>query len=289
MDFGRAIELDKDFFYSLLNQNILGKVITSFDSVEARLKQGAGEITPAILNELLAELQNIRELANSLRPEEKTGIGSRIMAYRKKLLIDYGVKLAMDFVNSREEKEIADLLNGDEQKIAATASAPGLFRIRTFQSLKHELFTGGKLKGYGQMLSKMESNLETMDAAMKLMEFKAGIENVEQSARSYVEKMDQLEDKINKKARNTVYAIAEDKIYTADEIRAEIEKAFSEASLYTEFNHIFRSPNEFFNLREAVTKLRMMMGNDKAAIAEAAIKPYLTKKVNQAFQRKIAG
>jgi hypothetical protein len=287
VDFARSVELNKDFFYSLLNQNILGKVIGSFDAVEALIKQSS-EITTEVLNELLGELHKIREMANSLRPEERTGIGSRIMAYRKKLLVDYGVKQALAYVNTREEKEISDFFSGDGQKIAAAMAAPGLFRIQTFQALKNELFSGGKLKGYGHMLSKMESNLETMDAAMKLMEFKAGIEDVEQASRSYIEKMDQLDDRLNKKARNTIYMIAEDKVYTSDEIRAEIENAFSDAALYAEFNRIFRSPNEFFSLREAVTKLMTMMGNNTAVASEAVIKPYLTKKVNEAFQRQPA-
>jgi len=98
-----------------------------------------------------------------------------------------------------------------------------------------------------------------------------------------------LDDRLNKKARNTIYTIAEDKICNGEEIRAEIEKAFSDASFYSELNRIFRNPNEFFNLREAATKLRTMMGNNNAAAAEAAIKPYLTQKINQAFQRQPAG
>lgn len=281
VDFGRVVEMNKDFFYSLLNQNILGHIITTFDSVEARIKQDT--MTPDILNEILTELQNIRELASTLRPEERTGIGSRILAYRKKLLLDYGISLAFNFIEEQEKREITDI-SGDSASLAL--SAPGLFRTDTFKALKDDLFAGGKLKGYAEILKKMESNLNNMEAAMELMEFKSGIEEVEKSAKIFIDRLEIFTDRLLKKVRHTIYDIAEGKIYTAEEVRKEIENTFSGPALYAEFSRVFRGPNDYFNLREATSKLRVMMGNNEVNSAEAAIRPYLTQKVNEAFQRQ---
>ena len=281
VDFGRGVELNKEFFYSLLNQNILGKVVTTFDTIEARIKEG--NLTTEVINELLAGLQNIREMANSLRPEERTGISSRILAYRKKLLMDYSTKLAFEFIENTEVQEITAI---SADKAPQALAAPGLFRTSSIQMLKNELFDGNKLKGYGETLKQMESGLNNMEAAMKLMEFKAGIEEVERSAKLFFDRLDVLADRLDKKVRNSIYNIAEDKVFTAEEVKNEVEKALSGPALTAELVRVFRSPGDYFSLRESACKLRNMMGSKDAQIAESAIKPYLTQKLNEAFQKQ---
>jgi ferritin-like metal-binding protein YciE len=283
VDFGRCVELNADFFYSLLNQNILGQVWGSFDKIEARLKPDAGEITPEERSELLAELQNIHELAATLKSEERAGISGRILSYRKQLLMDYGTKLATDFINSQEENEIKEVC-GDKADLALAAH--GLFRTHSYRSLKEELFEGTQLKKYNTMLSEMESNLDSMDAAMKLMEFKAGIEQVESSARAYITRLDTLAGRLEKKVRIAMYNLAEDKVCSTEEVQTAIEKSLANGALSTELKRVFRSPNDFFNLRDATSRLRQKLGNADVMASESAIKPYLTQQLQQAFARR---
>lgn len=288
VDFGRFIDMNADFFYTLLNQDALGNIQSSFNSVDAYLKTGPEKFTPEVLRELLTNLETTREIANNLKLEEKERINGKVLAYRKILLTDYGIKLAIDFIAHKEENEIAELSNGDAQKLALALSSPGLFRRQTFQVLKNELFAGNKLRGYDEILSNMESNLDSMDVALKLMEFKTDVEELEPQVRAFLGKMDELFMRLNNKALNTIYAIAEDKVVNISEIQGKVENAFSELFLDAELKKVFRSPNEFFTLREALAKLRAALGNNNSLPSESAIKPYLKQKIKMAFERQQA-
>jgi hypothetical protein len=285
LDFGKFVELNADFFYSVLNQETLNKIELCFNSVENRLRSGE-KMTPEILNEMLAALEQARGIACSLKSVEQERTSQRILAYRKKMLGDYGMKLAFDFMAAAEEKEIRDLYPGDEVKTAKALAAPGLFRRQQYMAFKNSLFMGAKLKGSDEIQAKLEKNIESMDSALKLMEFKATLDELESNARGFVAKMDELFDKLNNKARYTVYAIAEDKTFNAGEIQGKIEGAFSGISLFSEIRRIFRGQGDYFSSREAAVKLKTTLGDAEIQSQDSAIRPYLRNKMGQIYVRK---
>jgi hypothetical protein len=285
VNFGQTIEFNPDFFYILLNQTMLTGIRERFNAIEERLKVSVGEITPALLGELLQELEKVRELANGLRQDEKERVNSRILVFRKQLLGEYGVKMAMEFIERQETDEITALCSADALKLTCALAAPGLFRYQSYQAIKAELLNGKELKGYTETLSRLENNLDSMDTALKLMEFKSGFEEVEPSARAYLDKIDILFEKLNRKARIVVTAMAEDKIGTVEDIQSRIETAFAGKGACSEIRGVFRSPTEFFASRESLAKLRAMLGNAGSHDAETAIHPYIADKIHQAFAR----
>jgi hypothetical protein len=97
--------------------------------------------------------------------------------------------------------------------------------------------------------------------------------------------MDILFDRLNRKARIVVASMAEDKIGTAEDIQSRIEAAFAGKGACSEIRGTFRSPTEFFALRESLAKLRAMLGNAESVNSEAAIRPYIADKIHQAFAR----
>jgi uncharacterized protein YukE len=161
-------------------------------------------------------------------------------------------------------------------------AAPGLFRYEPYRAIKAELFAGKSLNGYDEAVKKLESDLDSMDAAMKFMEFQSAFEQIEPSARAYLEKIDQLFDRINRRARTVIASLAEKKDAPND-IQSQIEAAFNGKIISTEIRGVFHSPTEFFTLREALTKLRTALGNSESLNSEAAIRPYVTEKIHQAF------
>jgi predicted RNA-binding protein with TRAM domain len=164
-DFARAVELNADFFYTMLNQEITGRIQEAFNAVEARMRSGTQEITPNSLNELLAGLEKARETACGLKTAEQEQTNGRILALRKRLLGDYGIRLAFDFIAREEEKEIRTLYAGDEQKASLALAAPGIFRRQGYYAFKNGLFAGRNLKGKEEIQKTLESNVETMDSA----------------------------------------------------------------------------------------------------------------------------
>jgi hypothetical protein len=284
VNFGQVMEFNGEFFYFLLNQTMLNAIRDRFTVIEERFRT-CGEMTPALLGELLGEVEKVRDLITGLRPEEKERVAARILAFRKRLLGEYGVKMAMDFIEKQEADEITAVCEADAEKLACAMAAPGLFRYQTYQVVKNELFEGRDLKGYTETVKQLEGSLETMDSAMKLMEFQSGFEKIEPAARNYLDKIDELFERLNRKARNVAAAMAEDKVGTTNDIQNRIEAAFGGQGACAEIRGVFRSPAEFNALREALTKLRTMLGNTESQVSEAAIHPYITEKVRQAFGR----
>ncbi len=214
VNFGQAIEFNPDFFYFLLNQTMLTGIHDRLTAIEERLKAGAGEMTPVLLSELLQELEKMGKLANDLRPDEKEKVNARILVFRRRLLGEYGVKMAMEFIEQQETDEIAAICSGDARKLTCALAAPGLFRYQSYRAIKAELFDGKELKGYAETVSRLENSLDSMDTAVKLMEFKSGFEEVEPSARAYLDKIDILFERLNRKARTMVASMVEEKIGT---------------------------------------------------------------------------
>ncbi|MDO8473286.1 MAG: hypothetical protein Q7T05_05645 [Dehalococcoidia bacterium] len=289
MDFAREVQLDADYFYMLLNGDTLDAIRKSLDALDARLKAFAemnGQDSVSELAQLLKELNDVRESAEQLRASEKGKYLSRIQILRRKLLADWVARSIFDFLSREEEKEITQACNQDEHSLSSAMSAPGLFRRKSHEGLKAELFAGKELRGYTDALNEMEKGLDSMNAAIQLMEFKAGIEEMVPLAQRYVERMDILFDNLNRKSRRVALAMSENGSFAEADIDSAIRSEFSGPALCSDLRAAFRSPDDFYAMREAVAKLRSMMGNKECTTVESAIKPYLVVKTTMAFPRR---
>ncbi len=288
LDFGRPVELNADYFGFLLNREARESMKKSFEAVEERLRNGPppelDEAGLARLSELLKGLEDVRQLTSKLGSTEKDGAVARVQMYRKRLLDGCGVKMALDFMSRAEENEIAEACGGDEQQILRALSAPGLFRYESHLKLKAGLLAGKDLKGYKQILEDLESRLDSMNAALELMEFQSGVEKMSPAAKAYLERMDGLFERLHRKARQVTLALAEGTLFGSEDIKAAVREAFSGGALGAELRRTFLEAEEFYALRGALADLRAKL-DDKASLpAEAALRPYLTRKIAGAFQ-----
>ncbi|MDO8567916.1 MAG: hypothetical protein Q7R57_04290 [Dehalococcoidales bacterium] len=284
LDFGQVIELNQAYFAFLLNRETREAVRGAFSAADECLRNG--NVTPdetglARISDALQKLEEVRELAAKLEGPEKDNVVNRIVGYRRRLLNDFIVKFATDYISREEEREITETCQGEE--LARALSAPAFFRYQAHQALKAELLAGNDVKGKSEVLKEMESKLDSMDAAIKLMEFQAGVDKTTPSARTYIERMDNLFARLDRKARQVAQTLAEGKTSTLEELNSTIKEAFSGPSLCAELGRTFRSADEFYTLRGALNELRSMMDGNKEAAAEAALKPYLSRKITAAF------
>ena len=289
VDFARAIVFNADFFYTLLNQETLNQIQEAFNIVESRLPLITDELTVDELNEMLAALEKVREIAGSLKTTEKEMTFNKILTLKKKLLGDYGVRLAFNLIAYEEEKEIRNIQVDNEQVIALALTAPGIFRRQAYYIFRNGLFAGRNLKGIDKIQNELESNLDSMENALKLMEFKTTTEELEPSARNYISKMDQLYDNLNNKARHITFTIAGEEIVTVSEMQEKIASAFSIDSMQPEIKRVFQSPGELLSSREAAFKLKALLGDKDIQACEAAIRPYIKKTINRLFEKRTAG
>ncbi len=287
ISFGRVVELTPETFYLILTEDIREGIRNSLSTLGERINthaQSTAENKLAELSQLLQELEGVRENAAKLGETERAAITSRVQFYRNRLLKTSLGKFVLDFLTRREEKEITDYCQGDQQQIAKALSSPGLFRYQAHVSVKAALLAGDKPKGYGETVNELEKNLNSMDAALQLMDFKAKIDGIYPMAKSYLERIDRLFGRISVKAEQLVASLAEGKAHDASEIQAAIEEAFSPAALATEIRGVFRSLGEFFELREALTEMRGMLGDAESKSNEAILEPYLRGIVASAFE-----
>ncbi|MBI4302867.1 MAG: hypothetical protein HY665_00805 [Chloroflexi bacterium] len=284
-DFGEACELTADLFYSIINRGEREEIMKSLVTVEERLRRPVvvDEEALAELGDLLQRLEKARELTARLEQKEKERILGRILAYRKRLLEGTIIKLAFELLSRGEEREIRESLAGNEEEIARALSAPGLFRQEAHKALKTELFSGEKIKGYDEALQKLESNIDSMRAALELEEFKAGMGEFQSAGKRYMDKMDMFFDRLFVRARQTATSIAEGSQQNIEEIKSAVSNSFSGEAACSELRRVFRNAEEFVALRAALVTLRTKLGNSEAALAEAALKPYLRQKINLAF------
>ena len=123
--------------------------------------------------------------------------------------------------------------------------------------------------------------MDSMDSALKLMDFEAKIDEVYPAARKYLERMDRFFQMLTQKANQLADNLSESSEY---EIQRIIEGAFSEQVLSAELNQVFRSPDEFFSLRRALAELRARLDETESITAEAALEPYLRKTISVAIK-----
>jgi chaperonin cofactor prefoldin len=290
IDFGRVFELTPDTFYLMLTQEAREKIQKSFDILKENIDtntKGTAQMQLPDLSQTLRELEDIKEMAPRVGEEEKQRTIGRVLFFRRKLFKASIAKLVFEFLAQREEKEIADSCQRDQQKIGRALSAPGLFRYQSYESLRREFLAGDKPRGYQDILDKMENNLTSMDAALKLMDFKVKIEEDYPMTRRYFERIDRLFEKISVKAEQVAATLAEGNICDMSEIQAAIETSFSVEALGAEFRSAFRNATEYFNARAALCELRAGLGNSDSKLAEAAIEPYLRAVMDVAFRARV--
>lgn len=285
VDFGRVFELSPNTFYLILNQDTLDKIRDSFASLREYINNpsdGTDEDRLSQLSQLLKQLEEVRELASKLREEDREKTLAMVVAHRRRLLKDAVMKLAFDFLAQQEEKDIEDCCQS-EQQVACALSAPGIFRQRTYEAVKAELLSREKPKAYQETLDKLENNMDSMNSALEFLDFKAEIDKLYPTAKKYLQRMDQLFQRLSQKARQVAFELGEDKLSDMSDVRSAIEDAFSGKALYSELRRAFRSPEEFFSLRVAFGELRARLGDKENSEAETALKPYLSQIIASAL------
>jgi len=123
-----------------------------------------------------------------------------------------------------------------------------------------------------------------MNSALEFLDFKAEIDKLYPTAKKYLQRMDQLFQRLSQKARQVAFELGEDKLSDMSDIRSAIEDAFSGKALHSELRRAFRNPEEFFSLRVAFGELRAKLGDMENSEAETAIKPYLSQIIASAFE-----
>ncbi len=289
LDFGREAQLNGDLLYSLLNSDTLDAIRKKMDGIEDRLKvlsKEPGKTPVEELARLLTELNEVKEASEKLRDSEKFKYTSRVQIIRRKLLGDWVTRSIFDYLASLEEREIAESCEADEKVAARAMSAPGLFRRQAHEELKANLFAGQEIKGCSDALAEMEKRLDSMNAALELMEFKAAMDDATPLAKKYVEAMDVMFDNIHRRARKVAGMMSEIGICAAEEIDSAITQEFSGPALCAEVRMVFRTADDFYGMRDAVAKLRSMLGEKESTSWESAVKPYLVRKTTMAFPKR---
>lgn len=281
MGFGKVFEFTPQTFYSVLTEDIREKIRNSFVSIRGRWKS-LNQDSFAGLGELLRELGEVEKLASGLKTGEREEIAARAQEHKKRLLDSAATGLMFASISGEEEKETAAFYPDEEQRSKALA-AVGLFRHHRYEAVKRELFWGDNLRNYGEVLAQVEGNIDSMDSAMKSLEFRSAVREAYPRARKYVRKMDQLFQSLEERAREMAEGLAKDGVDEPEKIQSAIRDAFSGEALLSELRKVFSRPEEFFTLREALVELKQKMGDPEIAAAEALFKPYLRHKVSPAF------
>jgi hypothetical protein len=285
---GKIFELNPQSFYTILTQEPRERIRLSLASIEDQLntrQERLDEDSLSRLGELLVKLEEIKGIPSTFKPEERERIIAQARRYRNKLLYDIGVRLMFDFLSQQEEKALEDFYHDRQEEKSKALSALGLFRYHTYEAAE-KLLLSDKPGEYGQAFSEIEDEIDSMDSAMKLMDFRASIEKAYPKAKSYLEKMNRLFDRLTKRVGPVTDALPEGRIIELDEIQLAIKNAFSEGTLFLELRKTFRSSNDFFSLRGAISDLIRKLGDQESITAETAFRSYLNHKIPQAFAER---
>jgi len=278
LNFGRVFELNASSFYQILNEetreDIRKSLVSVREHIDSYLQDTDGRGISR-LSELLKELEDVRELASNLQAEERARVTARLLDYRKRLLRTSLTGMALEFLSRQEEMGITESCGGDEATVALALTAPAVFRRQAHEAMKAELISGEKPVGYSETVGKLEESVDSMDSALALLDFKAKMEQASPTAERYLERIDRLFGRLVSRASEVAFRVAEGSVSDSADIEAAITDAFSGQALSAELHQVFRSPEEFFTLRTALVKLRVMLGKTESDSAEAAVKPYL--------------
>jgi hypothetical protein len=289
ISFGRVFALNEDAFYFVLSQETRDQIRHSLNALKDRIDQYFRSGDDDGLNELgeiMAGLEVVNQLAAKLKADEGESVIARVRTYRKRLMDACLARLVSRFLSDWEEKQVATSGDGDHQQLALALSAPGIFRSQAYETLKKEFLTPEKPRGYQEAIERMEQDLNSMDCALKLLDFEKRIDEAYPAAKTYLGRMDRLFRGLSQKAQQVTAEVGSREICDVAEIRSAIASAFSDDNLYRELRGAFRSAAEFFTLRRALVELQTRLGNDESVQKEAAIKPYLSRVITAAFGKE---
>ena len=290
INFGMVFELNPRSFYLIMTQQAQEKIKNTLGWVEERLGSFPEQWNEGQLSEsgdLLQRLEEVERLSSALQAVDRDRIVAQVLKHRKRLLYGAGTSMMFEFISRQEEKDIENFYQDGCEEKAEALLAMGLFRRHTYEMAKEQLFSGGNAGGYEAILGEMGNKVDSMDAAMKLMEFKSAMDEVYPKARKYFAKMDHLFEILVERSKQIADVLSSRGAVTPEEIRLAIEKAFSEEALFFELRQVFRGSKEFLSLRSAFAEVNRRLGNQKTVSSESAFSPYLRHKVLQVFSREM--
>lgn len=282
---GRVFDLNPQAFYTLITQESRDAIKRSLAAIEDLLKTGQEllkEGSFSQLGELLVELEEVKNLPPTFKPEERERIIAQALRYRNRLIYDIGVRSMYNFLSQKEEKEIEEFYHDRLEEKNKALSALGLFRYHTYEAAE-KLVIDDKPEEYGQALSEIEDEIDSMESAMKLMDHKAAIDRAYPKAKSYIKKMKRIFDRLTRSVGQVVDALPEGGIVEPEEIQLAIKNAFNDDTLFVELRKAFRTSQEFLSQRGAFSELIRKLGDEESIAAETAFRSYLNHKISQAF------
>ena len=289
LNFGKPFELDSQSFYLLMTERIREGIRATLSSIADRLGDPAEPMYDGSLSEVtgfLQELEGVRKQTSTLEGGDKERVVSEIVRQRKRLLCGVGTRMMLEFISEREQKDVEAFFQDGNDEREKALLALGLFRRQTYEAARVGLLEKETPEAYAAVLSEMEGKVDSMDSVMKLMEFKAAVDEVLPKAKAYFTRMDQLFGRLAQEVKDVVEVLSREEAVGLDEIRRAIENAFPEEVLFSELRRLFRSQNEFSSLRGAFTELNRRLGNQDMVSAEGAFNPYLRHKIVQGFGRR---
>ena len=289
ISFGRVFELNEDALYFVLSQETRDQIRHSLNALKDRIERyfrSGDDDGLSELGEILGGLEAVSQLTAKLKAEERERVIVRVRTYRRRLMDARLARIVSRFLSDWEEKQVAAAGDGDHEQLTLALSAPGIFRSQAYETLRKEILGQEKPRGYQEAIGRMEQDLNSMDCALKLLDFEKRIDEVYPAAKTYLNRMDRLFRGLSRKAQQVTTEISSGETCDVDEIRSAIASAFSDEKLYRELRGAFRSAAEFFTLRRALAELQTRLGNEESAPKEAAIKPYLSCVITAAFGKE---
>jgi len=285
---GKVFDLNPQSFYTVITQESRERVKHSLAAIEDHLKSSQdspNEDSLPLLEELLGELEEITKLPSIFRPEERQRIIAQALRYRNRLLYDFGIRLMFESLSEQEEKGIETFYEGRPEDKNKAMSALGLFRRHSYEAAE-KLLSHDKPEEYGQSFNDIEDEIDSMESAMKIMDYRASIDRAYPKAQSYLEKMNRLFNRLTKKVGQVIDAMPENGMVKPDEIQLVIKDAFNEDSLFFELRKTFKSSKDYFSQRSAFSELIKKLGDQESIAAENAFRSYLDYKIPQAFDER---
>ena len=286
ISFGRVFQIDVRSFYLLLTHQAREQITDCLAFVRQQSEvfpESTDEGRSFDLAELLRKLGEAKELSSGLRDEDRERITVQVMNYRKRLLAAAGERMMFDFISRQEEEDIESFYQDGQQERVKALAAMGLFRRGTYEAARQKFRAGDGPDGYAEALGEMRARVDSMDAAVELLDFQSALDDVYPRAKRYLQMMDRLFNRLAGRGSQVADALSRRDVIDPEEVSAALRTAVSEEGLLSELRKAFRSSKEFMSLRGAFLELHRRLGNHEAVAAETAFRPYLRHKVLQAF------
>jgi len=281
---GRVFELNPQSFYITITQEHRERINTTFASIENYLnkaQEGLNEDSLSLSGELLVELGKIENPPPTFRPEERERIAAQALKYRKRLIYGLVVRSMFDFLSKKEEEAIGAFYRDRSEEMSQALSALGLFRRHTYEAAE-KLLLGDKPE-HGQDSGEIEDEIDSMDSAMKVLEYQEAIDRAYPRAKSYLNKMNHIFDRLVERAEQVADSLSETEAVDLKEIQDAIETAFGEDTLSFELRKAFRNSKEFLSFRGAFSQLIKAQKDQESIAADSAFISYLHHKIPRIF------